>query len=78
MYVSPDYLRHLFRAEYGEPVIHYLIHRRVEYAKMLLRETDDAVSEIAQASGFHAPYYFSRLFKKLVGYSPTEHRAGSE
>jgi AraC-like DNA-binding protein len=75
VYVSPDYLRQLFRAEYGEPVIHYLINRRIEYAKALLRETDDAVAQIAEASGFHDPYYFSRVFKKHTGHAPSEYRA---
>lgn len=75
VYVSPDYLRQLFRTEYGEPVIHYLIGRRIDYARALLRETDDTVASIAEACGFHDPYYFSRVFRKHTGCSPSHYRA---
>lgn len=74
VYVSPDYLRQLFRSEYDDSVIHYLISRRIGYAKVLLRETDDSVAEISEASGFHDPYYFSRAFKKHTGLSPSTYR----
>ncbi|MFW5789545.1 MAG: helix-turn-helix transcriptional regulator [Spirochaetota bacterium] len=77
VYVSPDYLRQLFRVEYGEPVIHYLIGKRIAYAKALLRETDDPIGRIAEASGFQDPYYFSRVFRKHTGCSPTDFRAGA-
>ncbi|MFW5835918.1 MAG: helix-turn-helix transcriptional regulator [bacterium] len=74
IYCGPDYLRQLFRAECGEPAIRYLINRRVDYAKALLRETKGSVADIVAASGLHDPYYFSRVFKKHTGYAPSDYR----
>jgi len=74
IYVSPDYLRQLFRAEFGVSPLHYLIQKRIEHARRLLESTALPVQEIAGASGFHNPYYFSRMFKKITGISPSSCR----
>ncbi|GJM79987.1 hypothetical protein HMSSN139_24830 [Paenibacillus sp. HMSSN-139] len=46
----------------------------MQRAGQLLDLTGLSVKEIAGAVGLSDPYYFSRLFKKIMGYSPTEYR----
>lgn len=49
----------------------YLIHYRIAYAKQLLTIGGMSVSEVAYKSGFNDPKYFSRVFKKIEGVSPS-------
>lgn len=72
--VSPEYLRQLFRKEFGESITSYVIRRRIEMAARLLRATDDSVKEIAARAGFPNEYYFSRVFRKVMAVSPSQWR----
>lgn len=47
---------------------------RLQHAQKLLRESDQSISEIAYASGFKDPGYFSRVYKEQFGHSPSEIR----
>ncbi len=72
--MSSDHFRKLFKKETGQTPIEYLINRRIDYAKQLLDSrymSTMRVKEIAAMTGFDDPYYFSRLFKKITGKSPT-------
>ena len=51
----------------------YLAYIRVDQSKLLLRDTSLSVSEIAGKCGFENVYYFSRMFKKRQGVSPSEY-----
>ena len=66
---SPDYLRRLFKKEYGCTPQHFLIKNRIELAAQLLRE-DTKVSEVSFMVGCTDAYYFSRVFKAETGLSP--------
>ena len=57
--------------------VNYLIELRLNRAKELLKYTPLPVNEIALSVGIANPYYFSRLFKKHTGTSPTEYRKES-
>ena len=46
----------------------------MEKARLLLRETDLKVREIAARLGYDDPFYFSNVFKKCVGVSPEQYR----
>lgn len=70
--ISPQYFSTIFKEELGVNFIEYLRNRRVEVAKKMLRERKHSVKEICYKVGYNDPNYFSRLFKKLVGVSPTE------
>ncbi len=72
--ISKDYLRHAFKKEYGISPMQYLIQRRLEEAKHLLDSTDLMAREIAGRCGFENEYYFSRLFRQVVGMPPTRWR----
>lgn len=73
--LSPDHFRRLFKKETGQTPIEYLIEKRIVYAKQLLESSYSSnmkIKEISVLSGFNDPYYFSRLFKKITGKSPTD------
>lgn len=76
LYVSRDYLRHLFREYLEMSPRQHIIRARIEKAKDLLSDPDMSVSQVATQSGFESPYYFSRFFKKEVGMSPSRYRTG--
>ncbi len=71
---NASYLCKLFRSEFGIPPIHYLIDKRIEKAKELLRETNITISEAAFSVGFDSIHYFSRCFNNRVGMSPSAYR----
>lgn len=73
-HVNKYYLSHAFRREYGTSPISYLISRRIEESRFLLRETDHSLSLIAQMLGFSSPSYFSQCFRRVEGISPMEYR----
>jgi len=74
VYVSPEYLRQLFRKEFGESITSYVIRRRIELAARLLRTRDAPIKNIADEAGFPNEYYFSRVFRKVMGVSPSQWR----
>ncbi|WP_269522721.1 AraC family transcriptional regulator [Coraliomargarita parva] len=75
LYISPDHLRHLFKQNVGESPIQYLIRKRLDAARELLTFTNQPVHKIAEQVGLENPYYFSRIFKKRIGCSPSEYRS---
>ncbi|NBD23538.1 response regulator [Paenibacillus glycinis] len=71
---NPFYASKLFKAHCGMNYIDYLTECRMETAKLLMRETEKSLKEITYDIGYHDPNYFSRVFKKIVGTSPTDYR----
>ncbi|WP_420156612.1 helix-turn-helix transcriptional regulator [Nocardiopsis sp. CNT-189] len=72
---SPTHLRRSFRAAFGESPHAYLCRRRVERACRLLRSTGLSVTDIARAVGYESLGTFTRRFVRMVGETPTRHRA---
>lgn len=70
--VSPHYFSKLFKSETGENFIDYLTSVRISKAKAKLEEGKESVKEICYQVGYSDPNYFSRIFKKIVGITPTE------
>ena len=73
--ISPYYFSKIFKEATGENFIEYLTNIRIEKAKELLNDTDMSMKEICVEVGYSNPNYFSRIFKKNVGVSPTEYKA---
>lgn len=73
-HLNKYYLSHSFRREFGTSPINYLISRRVEESRFLLRKTDYSLSLIAEILGFSSLSYFSQSFHRVEGISPTEYR----
>ena len=71
---SPSQAERLFRAELGIPPYRYILNRKIEIAKQLLRETGMSVRDIAGYLAFEDEFYFSGLFRRKVGISPSAYR----
>jgi YesN/AraC family two-component response regulator len=56
----------------------YFIHLKVQRACGLLSRSDKTIHEIAYEMRYSDPYYFSRLFKKVIGISPRRYRETTE
>ncbi|WP_410660127.1 helix-turn-helix transcriptional regulator [Amycolatopsis sp. lyj-112] len=78
VHVSAGHLSREFRAAYGESPYSYLMTRRIERAKMLLRRGDMSVTEICFDVGFSSLGTFSTRFSELVGMSPSVYRRQAE
>lgn len=72
--ISPVYLSRLFKKEEGINFLDYLNQYRIEIAKGLLKEISYNVLDVAVLSGFRNNKYFSKIFKKSVGITPSEYR----
>ncbi|MFK0196621.1 helix-turn-helix domain-containing protein [Streptomyces lavendulae] len=75
--MSPGHFSRSFRAAYGETPYSYLMTRRVERAKALLRRGDMSVTDVCFAVGCTSLGSFSSRFSELVGESPSAYRARS-
>lgn len=58
----------------SSPYQHYL-YLKMERACHLLDVTDNSISAVAESLGYDDPYYFSRIFRKIMGISPTRYRS---
>lgn len=80
--VSGSYFSSIFKKETGESFISFLTSFRMREAARLLMETGEKNSAIARSVGYNDPNYFSYVFKKTYGMSPsryrTEHRTQPE
>ncbi|WP_409969225.1 response regulator [Bengtsoniella intestinalis] len=72
--ISPFYLSKLFKEEVGVTFMDYLTSIRIETAKRLLSDGQMSIKQVCIDAGYSNPNYFSRIFKKWVGITPTEFR----
>ncbi|MCR5255460.1 MAG: response regulator [Acetatifactor sp.] len=69
------YFSYLFKKVYAQSPSEYVIQRRIENAKQMLKQSDEvSVKEVALSVGYSDPYYFSRIFKTITGLTPSEYR----
>jgi two-component system response regulator YesN len=76
-YVSIYYLSRMFTKELGKNYVDYLNEVRIEKAKEYLRDSCYKTYEIAELVGIKDAHYFSKLFKKYTGVTPSEYKSGS-
>ena len=74
VHINKFYLAHAFKKEYGVSPINYIVSRRIEESRYLLKETDMSLSQIARVLGFSSASYFSQSFRRSEGVSPIEYR----
>ena len=72
--LSPNYFGDLVKKETGRTAQEYIQNKLIEIAKEEILGSNKSVSEIAYRLGFQYPQHFTRIFKKNVGYTPTEYR----
>lgn len=70
IHISKGYYSNAFAKKMKIPFSQYITQKRIEHAITLIRSGKTNVSEIAYASGFNDPLYFSKVFKKLNNISP--------
>lgn len=73
-YMNKFYMTRLFKEQYGLSINTYLQQVRVTRAKQLLRFSDASLESIGFSCGIGEQNYFSRLFRKIEGVSPSEYR----
>ncbi len=71
VFISPYYLSHIFKEQLGATVIDYLTRVRIEEAKKLLRRKGLSIVNVAERIGYRDSGYFSRVFKKNEGVTPS-------
>lgn len=71
---NPSYLSRKFKQETGMTITDYINFRRISVAKQYLVTPKLAITDIALMSGFNDLNYFIRVFKKVVGETPSQFR----
>ncbi|APT44671.1 AraC family transcriptional regulator [Bacillus safensis] len=71
--VSANHYSEQFKKQFGLSVTDYLMKKRLTRAKQLMAQGNDKLKNIAHEIGYQDPYYFSRLFKKKMGVSPSQY-----
>lgn len=69
-----EYICNVFKKHSGLTISEYVLQLRIQRAKVLLNKSNKNVMQIAQEVGFHDSYYFSRQFKKITGFTPSQFR----
>lgn len=72
--ISEAYFRRIFFKSFGVSPIKYINTLKIERAKELINSGMYSINEAATESGFHDDAYFSRKFKEVTGYSPSEYK----
>lgn len=72
LYVNSGYLRSAFKQEIGVQISKYILNTRMEKAKELLKKKDIKIADITEMVGYSDAGYFSKVFKKYFGMTPSE------
>lgn len=69
-FLSADHLTRMFKKEYGKTVSDYILEKRMELARELLRSSDLTITMVAGRIGFSSYSHFTEQFKKIYGMTP--------
>ena len=72
---SKSYLAKIFHEQTGLTIANYSNRAKIKEAKQLIREDNLNLSEISDRLAFDNPQYFSRVFRRITGMSPTEFKS---
>jgi two-component system response regulator YesN len=73
--MSYHYFSKFFKDSVGKNFVDYLTERRIEKSKEILKDGAVSIKEVCYQIGYSDPNYFSKIFKKITGITPTEYRA---
>ena len=73
-FISPSYLSALFKQETGTTLIDYINTQRVNRAAQLLEQNNHSIAAVAEEVGILDVNYFTKIFKKTLGVTPTRYR----
>lgn len=76
LFLSPGYFGDLIKKETGKSAQAYIQLKLINYAKERIMDPSKSITQVAYELGFQYPQHFTRLFKKLVGQTPNDYRAG--
>lgn len=74
LHLSPYYFSDLLKFETGKNIREYFQLMRLDVSKKMLQNSNNTVSMVAQKLGYASTQYFSQLFKKVTGITPTEYK----
>lgn len=72
--MSKNWFIHSFKNVMKITPMQYIISLRISAAKDFLEKSDKNITEISEAVGYDNPLYFSRVFHKYTGYSPSQYK----
>ncbi|RRJ66497.1 response regulator [Paenibacillus oralis] len=72
--ISTSYFCLLFKSHFGETFVEYLTKQRIELAKCLLRESGRSIAQIGSEIGYQERRYFTKVFQKYTGMTPSDYR----
>ena len=75
---SRSYLSRIFHKETGDTIAHFALLEKIKEAKRLIRDGMLNFAEISDKLAFDNPQYFSRVFKRITGITPTEYKRSHE
>lgn len=78
IFLSPDHLTKLFRKETGMTLIEYVMEEKVNVAKKMISQENIPIGEVAGRLGYENFSYFSEIFRKKTGKSPSEYKRITE
>ena len=74
IHMSASYLSSIFKARTGINVMDYITKKRMDEVVFLMKNPALKIYEISVAAGYQDTKYFSKVFRKIYGYSPSEYR----
>lgn len=77
VHLNPNHFSEVFKRETGQTYIEFVTMARIEKAKLILDESPAKISEVASHVGYTDMKYFSQLFKRYTGFTPSEYRSRS-
>lgn len=71
---SRAYLSKIFRSSTGKTILQYILNLKIKEAKRLIREDNLNFTQISDALAFDNPHYFSRVFRRMTGFTPSQYK----
>ena len=73
-FLSSGYASRIFKKQMNISIMDYLLQLRMDEAKKMLRETTLSIDEIASKTGYADSSYFTKVFRKAMGMTPSRYR----